>query len=59
MKAMEPRVIPDPFVAKHRVSGSLLVLLGLVVLGALVGALIGSVIVRVIELVLLIVGSGS
>ena len=59
MTAMDPRVIPDPFVVKHRITGPLLVLLSLVVLGALVGAVIGSVIVRVIELMLLIVSSGS
>lgn len=59
MNTAKRRFIVDPFVVRHRVTGPLLVLLGLVVLGAVVGAAIGSVIVQVVELLLLLVNGGS
>ena len=51
--------IHDPFAARHRVTGAILALLGLVLFGVVVGLAVGSVLARVLDLVLSVVGGGT
>ncbi|WP_395695128.1 hypothetical protein [Nocardioides sp.] len=59
MSTAGPGLIPDPFLARHRVAGALLALLALVVLGAVTGALIGSLLAQAVDLVLGVVGGSG
>ena len=59
MRTEDRREIPYPFVARHRVVGSVLLVLALVAFGVVVGLAVGSVVARILDLVLGIVGGAS
>jgi len=59
MRTDERREITEPFVARHRIVGAVLIALALVAAGVLVGLAVGSVVARILDLVLSVIGGAS